>query len=150
MISHYKKIFKNPTQIFKILYHELDYNLIKFLLTYTTSYKVLNCIFNNTNLCNDKNMHSTIAAIISGCSYIFYSKYFISTLGLVTAAELVWFDYKQHNDEKMKINRIIKKIPVQTIIFCTTLTILIHARIHYPYSMPKLGKKFMSVVTNGQ
>lgn len=147
--SHYAKILTNPSALPSLLYHKLDYNFIKFLMSYGVLFKFLNCYLNQTNSNISLSTNCTIAGAISGISYIYYPKYMIWTFGLMTAIQLFYMDYMKRNKEKTKIHRFFNKIPMGLFLFAILMSQLFHYRIHDPYNAPKLVRKFMSVGTNG-
>lgn len=146
LASQSKKLKGNWSKFPVIFAKKFDYALFFFLTSYNGLFRFLNCLLNRRSN-EDSIRNSTIAATLSGMTFVMYRKYLILAFGCCRAVQLY---AKERILEKRDSNEFYKKldrVPFSWIIYTLSTAFAYQARVFYPATCPTYIHQIMRIGT---
>lgn len=146
LASESKALKGNWSKFPIIFFKRFDFGLFFFLTSYNGLYRFMNCLLNRkTN--EDSIKNSTIAATLSGATFVIYRKYLILAFACIRAIQLFCMEHIAEKKETNEIYQKIDKIPFNWILYTLTTAFAYQARVFYPDVCPKYVHQIMTIGT---
>lgn len=147
------KIIRNPRLIFSKYWKKFDYSLFLFIFASNAIFKCTFCKLNQLGKFS-KEINCLIAGMLSSFGYVFYPRYIIFTMGISTAAEMLYKYinnyYVINNLELPKLMSIINRLPISELIYIFSIGMTFQLRVIYPHLTNKFIHKMMTIGTGGK
>lgn len=121
---------------------------VRFLIGYVGLHRVVQSIL----ICEfdwDESKSNYLSGLFAGLGYLFGSDYNVFSMAVSTLAQLVFQKFNTMNLQgKWKtLQELLKKVPLQAIVFALSFAWIGHASFFYPYSVPKVGRSMVHLTS---
>lgn len=146
LASQSKSLKGNWSKFPIIFYKHFDFGLFFFLTSYNGIYRFLYCLLNRQSN-EDTIQNSTIAATLSGATFVIYKRYLILAFACIRAVQLSCMERIEKYKETSELYKTLDKIPFQWIIYTVATAFAYQARVFYPDICPTYVHQIMTIGT---
>lgn len=141
-----KKLRGNWSKFPIIFFQNFDFGLFFFLTSYNGLYRFLNCLLNRrTN--EDTVRNSSIAAALSGVTYVMYQKYLMLAFACIRGIQLYCMERIHKRKDTDELYRKLDKVPFSWILYTLATAFTYQSRVFYPETCPKYVHQIMNIGT---
>lgn len=147
LASQSGKLRGNWSKFPVIFFKNFDFALFFFLTSYNGLYRFINCLLNRrTN--EDSLNNSTIAATLSGVTFLLYQKYLILAFACIRAVQLYFMGQVQSKQDSSEFWAKMSKVPFSWIFYTVACAFAYQVRVLYPDVCPKYVHQIMTLGTH--
>uniref|UniRef100_A0A182KD91 Transmembrane protein 135 N-terminal domain-containing protein n=1 Tax=Anopheles christyi TaxID=43041 RepID=A0A182KD91_9DIPT len=145
-------LLTEPLALGKQLLTRFDLGLFGFITCYKTVYEAVNCWLATACHRPSPIVRSAAGGLLAGLAYYCFPNYLLFTFSLTELAELCWLVYMRSErfGKPAAIRWLDSKVPISILLYTTSLGLLCHLRIVYPYHINRYWHKLMANGTWGR